>query len=422
MFLRSLLRNSAQGRDRHFWLLVSAVAAAAIFAAGLTIFEPFWETNDDNGMSEITHGYGMSASPSPALIYQNVIIGELLQFLPSLNGVLPYSWLMLTFLFFGFWALLYFTVRSGGGFWLALIALALVCARLLAAPQYTIIAGVATGAGVLAWLSHTKAPSTGCLVAGAVLISIGFLVRSREAAFVLGVALPFVPWRTLSIKRAEVVTAVAVVAFLGFAQFVDYQYYQAPEWASFQEMEPLRKAFTDYGADDYILAHPTRMEELGFTKNDITLIAQHFFVDPDMANPKRIALLLEAVPRRDMMLENAPLVAWALKTLYDPAVLPLMIAAIAMTFFSRRWMAAIASWSIFLVVIVMFALLGKPGALRIYYPTPILLLFVSIALALWTETRALVIRAVPYVILVGALVGRYGLIFTTTKIAGDGRA
>ena len=109
-----------------------------------------------------------------------MLVGYLLQVLPTIDGMIAYSWLELALMLVSGWALLYFVVRSGGAFWLAAAALAPVFPRIVAAPQFTITSGLAAAAGALACLSYTRTQSLGALAAGAILIVIGYLVPSEE--------------------------------------------------------------------------------------------------------------------------------------------------------------------------------------------------------------------------------------------------
>jgi hypothetical protein len=73
--LDPLRRTGASGS----WLVLAGAVAVALFAAGLMLYVPFWESNDDNGMSMIAHGYGIAKTPSPLLLFQNVLVGYFLQ-------------------------------------------------------------------------------------------------------------------------------------------------------------------------------------------------------------------------------------------------------------------------------------------------------------------------------------------------------
>ncbi len=138
----------------------------------------------------------------------------------------------------------------------------------MAAPQFTITSGLAAAAGALACLSYTRTQSLGALAAGAILIVIGYLVRSEEALFVLIVAVPLVRWKEVCIGRAEIVTGALVVGIVLFATLIDYQHYAGPEWAAFHALDPLRGWLTDYNFADYILEHPEQMHANGFSKNE----------------------------------------------------------------------------------------------------------------------------------------------------------
>lgn len=397
------LHTGAGDRSRAYQLLASLAVTAMLFAFCLAIFEPFWESNDDIGMSMIAHGYGIADTPSAALIFVNVIIGGVLQILPTINGVPAYSWLLFSIVFLACWALLYFVLRSGGPFALAAVALAIAAIQLVAAPQFSIAAGVATSAGVLAWLSHTRSPSMGALIAGALLLSAGYLVRMHEAVFILVMALPFVPWSRLRIGLPEILTATLTVGFVLIATVTEQLYYQGPGWAAFYAFEPVRVPLTDYGLADHILKHPSLMEAHGFSRNDIQLIAHWFFFDPALAAPDRLSALFASLPPRNALFDNAPMAWQAVKGLFDPAMAPLTIAAIALTVFSRARVRAIMAWAIFVIIIAAFGWAGRPAVLHVYIPAPILIMFVCLERGLMAQAVQPMWRVFPLTVLLVAL-------------------
>jgi len=404
MSWRPLSDPSTRAGASAFWLLVCTAVTVALFAAGLMLYEPFWESNDDVGMSMIAHGYGIAKSPSPLLLFQNVLVGYLLQVLPRIDGVLPYSWLQLALMLISGAGLLYFVVRSGGAFGLAVIALALVFARFVAAPQFTITAGLATAAGVLACFSHIRSPSLPALVAGAVLVIAGYLVRPEECIFLVLVALPLVPWHKISVGRAELVTAGLVLSFLAFATLFDRQQYAGQEWVAFNAMEPLRGELTDFSYAEQILKHPEQMRAHGFSQNDIQLISNWFYVDTAVADPVRLQALFSDLPFETRFIENL-YGGWnAIASLADPTIAPLLIAAAVLSFLSRCWLKAIASWVVFLAVISGYGLAGRPGVLHAYYPVPVLLMFAALECRLRNEVRKPMLRVVPWAVLLATLV------------------
>jgi len=403
MSWRPLSDPSTRAGASAYWLLVCTAVTVALFASGLMLFEPFWESNDDVGMSMIAHGYGIANSPSPLLLFQNVLVGYLLQVMPTIDGVLPYSWLQLALMLVSGAALLYFVLRSGGAFGLAVVGLALAFALFIAAPQFTITAGLATAAGVLACFSHIRSPSLPALVAGTLLVIAGYLVRPEECLFLVLVALPLVPWHKISVGRAELVTAGLTVAFLAFATLFDRQHYAGQEWAAFNAMEPLREELTDFRFAKQILKYPEQMRAHGFSQNDIQLISNWFYFDPAVADPVRLKALISSLPTRTRIVEDPLGAGEALSALADPTIAPLMISAVVVSLLSRFWIRALVSWAIFLAIIIAFGFAGRPAVLHAYYPVPILILFASLENGLQEKVHKLMLRTVPWTALLLSL-------------------
>jgi hypothetical protein len=396
--------EAAEGRRAGaLWLLTSFAVTAALFAAVLVAFVPFWETNDDVAMSMVAHGYGSANAPSASLLFQNVLIGYLLQVLPRIDGVLAYSWLMLVFIFSSCWALLYYVGRSGGAFWLAIAALALVVTQIVPEPQFTKTAGVAAAAGLLVWISHVETRSWSALVVGSLLFMIGFLVRTEEALFVALVAIPLMPWHRLRIGWPEIATAAGLLCFAAFAEAIDYLHYQGPEWAAFKAMQPLRAALTDYNYSQYLFKQPERMQALGFSKNDIRLIESWFFFDPAMADPERLRQLLAGWFDWTRMFKNVFLIGESFRVLLSSTFTPLIIAAAVLSLFSRRCSAIAGSWLVFLLVIVIFTMAGRPAIVRTYFAIPVLLMFASLGWGLRDGISKPMYRMIPWLVMIAAL-------------------
>jgi hypothetical protein len=361
--------------DRRRSLFLSLLFAAAFVAAICLLSPPRWETNDDVSMSMIAHGYGGAAFGSSNLVFSNVIWGELARWLPNIHGVPGYSVATLAVMAIVCWAVAYFLLGRGLGLVLVGLAVAAVLLRPIAFPQFTITAGLPTVVGVLA-LSSSR--STAGVMIAALLFFLAFLVRREEFLLVLIVGLPFLPWKDLINDRRYWMAAGILLVACVAAGWLDQSAYQGEEWAAFQQLNPLRAQFTDYGAAAVVKAQPDLLRRHGFSENDIDLLSNWFFVDPKIADPGRL---------RAMLLDAGGFSVWtfkpwlgvkAISTLWQPVLLPFVL-GVAALFAIRPTRKTLLGAVLLLVCVFMIGLLGRPGLLRVFYPLLGLLWLLSLS-------------------------------------------
>jgi hypothetical protein len=209
-------------------------------------------------------------------------------------------------------------------------------------------------------------------------VFVAFLVRQREAALVLAVAAPFLPWRALRERREAQVAVVMLAVAIAAALVVDNLSYSGPEWAHFFEVLKTLSSILAWGKGEDLKQHPEILARYGYSKNDIDLIQQSFWVDPQISNPQALnAMLLELDSART---EGGYISKGieGLRTLAEPALLPLMLGAFMLLVLTPRRTVAL-SWALCISAVIVFAALGRPGIVRIYLPLASLLLLATLA-------------------------------------------
>src|ERR1700692_3310714 len=167
-------RPSPANRDIFFSFVLSGTFVILL----CLIFNPRWETNDDVAMSMVAHGYGGAAYGSPRLIFSNVLWGAAVRSLPSIDGLLGYSIATLLSLTLAGAATLYFLLRMGAGYVVGLLVLALIFARPVLFPQFTITAGLLACAAVLGLCAYDRDRSLFGLIAAFCLGFLAYLIRA----------------------------------------------------------------------------------------------------------------------------------------------------------------------------------------------------------------------------------------------------
>ena len=351
------------------------VLAAVIIVTLCVSFEPFWDTNDDVAMSMIAHGYGIAAYSSPYLIFSNVLWGYLVSSLPPINGVLAYSWLTLTMLFIVAWSMLYFLDKLEAGRFMAMGAVLLIIVRAVCFPQFTVVAGLLTVSAVMGWIAYAKTSSPHILLVAMLLGFAGFLIRSQEFLFVLLVALPLLPLRALCRDKWFLMSMAGLAFCVLAATLVDRQPYKSASWQAFQEFNPIRVQFTDFGAAGFLKNRPDLKDRFKYSDNDLDLLANWFFVDSTITDTGKLGEMLKEVGLSARLANNHDSHPGldALASLKEPDLLPLEIALLGLILLaSRRWRVA-GAIGIFLFVVFALGLMGRSGVSRIYYPVIALL-------------------------------------------------
>ena len=354
-------------------MVAGSLAVAAAFVAFLClVFGPRWETNDDVAMSMVAHGYGVAAFGSPNLIFSNVLWGYMVRAIPQINGILGYSFATLVVLITVGAVLLFGLYRLSAGCLASISVLALLLARPVLFPQFTINAGLLMVGAIVCWRLFALQSGRQALLVGCLLAFAGFLVRRNEFLLILFVAVPLLPWRILLRRRSFHVAIFALVLAMAVSTVVDRKAYQGRQWRAFNELNAVRAPFNDFGADEYLKKRPDILARYGFSANDLDLIREWFFVDPEIASPQALgAMLNELGPLPSQ--ENAMAKGWAgVQTLWDPKLLPLVMTALLLALLYPSWQVA-ASWGLCIGAVFVIGLSGRPGILRVYVPLASLL-------------------------------------------------
>jgi hypothetical protein len=394
-----------------FWLIVGSLAIAAAFVFSLClVFEARWETNDDVAMSMVAHGYGVAAFGSPNLIFSKVLWGYLVRAIPPINGILGYSTATLGVLITVGAIVLFGLYRLGAGYIASLSVLVLLLVRPVLFPQFTLNSGLLLVGAVICCHLFVRQNNWQALLIGCLLAFSSYLVRSNEFLLVLFGTLPLLPWRTLLRRRSSQVSLLALILVIAVSTVIDHKAYQGQQWKAFNELNAVREPFTDFGADEHLKKRPDILSRYGFSSNDVDLIREWFFVDPEIVNPQAL---------RGMSAELGPLPTqgnsvakgWAgIQTLWDPKLLSLVLPALLLALFRPSWQVA-ASWGLCVAAIFVIGLLGRPGIIRVYVPLVCLLVIAPFLTGQFSAWRN---RLCTGVLLVAAVLNT-SLVFTESR-------
>ncbi|MGR9037199.1 MAG: hypothetical protein ACU83O_11530, partial [Gammaproteobacteria bacterium] len=291
-------------------------------------FEPSWETNDDVGMSMYAHGYGAAAQGSSNLLFSNVVWGHLVRSIPEINGILGYSSATLIALFVAGSVLIYGLCRLNAGPVACLSAFALIMARPVLFPQFTVNAGLLLVGAVICWHLYARQNGLKALIIGCLLAYFSYLVRSSEFLLVLIVAAPLLPWQALLLRQPAKIAMIALAAAIAFSAIIDNKAYQRDEWKIFNELNQVRVSYNDFGADEHLKRRPDILNRYGFSVNDIDLIHSWFFADPKIADPEALRAMLSELGSLSAQKNDIAKGGQGIEALWHPNVLPVFLTAL----------------------------------------------------------------------------------------------
>jgi len=356
-------RPGAAGRH----LLVSVALSSAFVTLLCLAFDPVWETNDDVAMSMVAHGYGIAEYGSPYLIFSNVLWGAIVRGLPSIDGLLGYSIATLLALTLAGAATIFFLLRTGTGYLVSVLVLALVFTRPVLFPQFTITAGLLTVTMMLGLLAYDRDDSLFNLIAACCLGFLACLIRSLELVLVIGVGWPLLPWRKLARSRAACLAVSVLAVCIAAAAMIDVWAYSGPEWRSFWQSNFARAPFTDFGAVDHVLQYPDVVRRLGLSENDVRLIGSYFFADPRLIDPELLKTLLREVPMQITSKTNFASGFSSVLAMFGHQLLPLVFTGACLLLLLIR-PGLLLAWVTCLLVMFALGVLGRPGTARVFIP------------------------------------------------------
>lgn len=361
-------------------LLTAASIAIGWMILLCATFDPKWETNDDVAMSMVAHGYGIADHGSDHLFFSNVLWGFIVRSLPSIDGILSYSIATLLSLALASATTAYFLLRLGVRPIVVALALTIVFMRPILFPQFTETAGLLGISAVLGLKTFCCRGSVYDLIAAACLAFLAYLIRDLELALVVALALPLLAWRRLAASRAARLTAAALLISIAGAAIADVRAYSSPEWQIFRQQNLARAPLTDFGAAAFILERPDLMQRHGLSANDVRLVSNWFFVDPQLSHPELLRSLAREIPAQTVVERNLPASLAAVVSVPQSSVLlALTYVGIVLLMILLR-LRLFAVLAIFFAAIFAFTVVGRPPPARVCFPLLALLIIAAVAM------------------------------------------
>jgi hypothetical protein len=350
------------------WFVVLTIAIQALFGI-------YYETNDDVGMMMLAQGFGETDTPTDLLQVTNRIEGLVVAGLGWPFGLPGYSLYLFGCLLTSLAAIVTVMTRLNQAFLLNLLVVSVLALRPIFAPQFTIIAAFLMLAGVLALERYRREGGALPLAVTSTFSVLAFLMRPEAAMMVALLSLPLVFRISLLTSRPAFAAGALTGAVILAAWWWDQAGYSTPDWAAYNAMG-LYTWFTDYGNSALVLKRPDLLASVGWSANDVRMLANWWWLDPDVYSPEKLQRIIDGIGGIGSIAiitsdASRRLVYWA-KAFAMPDMLPGTLLALAtLPVLPRGWRWRMTGTvMIFIAVTLFFTLAGRFYVSRIFYPGP----------------------------------------------------
>jgi hypothetical protein len=280
---------------------VRVAATAAIVAvlpiAALSLFTPFYQTNDDIAMRLLAEGnFVPGDEPLPFLMFINVILGKVMSLAYRLTTAVPwYDVILGGSMLVAAAALVSVWIGSGK---LHEILWAVLLTAYFLLPTFVSVQFSLAGMGCAA--AGVALIATARLRLGVALFFLGSLIRFEGAVLIAiegaALALPLLASRARDgenrVRPRNLVIAAGLAVLLAGGAFVVNQvvYRRASGWQNFYEYNLLRSRLNEYITPERLAgdAIPRLTKEVGWTGNDFALFRNWFFTDPQLFSLEKV--------------------------------------------------------------------------------------------------------------------------------------
>jgi len=282
---------------------IPVVAAILLPLTSVTLFSPFYQTNDDVTMRLLAEGHFVPAGkPVPFLLFINVVIGKVLTIAYRLMPGVPWYDLVLgASLTAAAAALVVVWIGSGQRrevLWTVILAVFFLLPAFVSV-QFSIVGLTCSAAGIALLVHAAVEPGPRRLHAifGTALFVWGSLIRFEGAVLMaiegVVLALPLL-FGGPSRRRVLLFPAAALVLTMSFFAVDRIAYNRSGGWSRFHEFDTLRRRGVDYLVPEQITPPVlARLRaETGWSENDFLLFSGWYFTDPavySMARARKAA-------------------------------------------------------------------------------------------------------------------------------------
>lgn len=337
-----------------------------------SIFLIAWNTNDDVAMAMITGGFGFADSPSPAIVYSNIVWGHIITLIPSFSWITNYSIVSLSSLIIIYTstlAILYYRFNKNI-IYPSLITTAILLFAIVN-PQFTINASLLMVMAVFFTILYSQnLDKTYYLIIACTLAILSFLIRLESFLLITLLALPILPWKIIMRRKVQIYFAIFLTILL-FLYFINVLSYNEQSWRIFLDRRPYTIAFSDYFIDTSSPLTKQLANTLNYTENDFQLLRNWFFIDLNITDPEKLYKIINTSSQNLLTIDNLKLGIDGLKFLFTSNLILFTLLGMSLIILVRK-NTGYALLGLSLIIIFTLAFTGRPPFIRIYYPILIL--------------------------------------------------
>ena len=299
-------------------LLTALIINIVVLAALSGLLLPYFYTNDDAAILTLING--TKSISDPHLVYQNILLGQIYQFLYHLTSAIPWytfiQYLVLLASFTGVTWVILKRIQGARGIVLSVLLTVVFGYESYIRIQYSKTAAIAGAAGVLLLLfaAQNQYRDRKAYLAGFVLALMGSWYRFQQflpcAALLSGIGLHILAeqiWKGKDRKDAKdalrqamrllVPFIILIAACLGSYAFDRWSYHSDPLWDHYLAYNEKRTQLLDYGFPDYE-SNLELYERNGITPTTYSMFTSWNFADPEYFNVEIMDELIRAKPER----------------------------------------------------------------------------------------------------------------------------
>ncbi|MGA7193651.1 MAG: hypothetical protein WBW94_08475, partial [Anaerolineales bacterium] len=382
--------------------LASFLVAIVFFILYLFIFRPGYQVDDDITMIQLVSGY-LGGMPVPFMVFSNVLLGFLLNFLYRLPTNL--NWEILIFFgvnFLSVWSLVYIVfslpLKSAYKFLGASVIL-LSDSLFLLNITFTTIATFAVLSGFVSILAATyngfHFPKR-MLVFGSLLIVAGSLIRIESFLLVLLLIFPasILIHRFFSPKLLIVILVVTIFVVMLFYLFNILYVKSSSQWESFYTYNDVRSQLQDTPRVHLSNVKDT-YTDVGWNFNDYRLFMSWFFPDQQLFSLSNLQYLVLHIPGTEKNVFSAAVSYFYPKPVFDdvdsfPYFFMIMAGLLALTIYLslRKAILPLILLLLTFLVLIFYLIWTEKVPLRVWDSFLATISIFGLFILLWTQLDA----------------------------------
>lgn len=336
-------------------------------------YTPYWLTNDDAGMAMAVYGYGSCMQGNPNIVYSNIIWGHIVKYFPSFFDIQGYTWCQYIVIVLSVFLVFYCVNEYDNNIFICILLCVSMLFYACVLPAFTTTSGYSTLAASLCFITFLNKRKKGFIVLAFLFAFLGFLIRKEEFFLVCLCSLPMVPWKKFLASNISIFFSCSLVFLLILSSLINNKSYSGPEWQAFHHWNQVRTFLVDYGGASTLIEQEDIIKKFNYTKNDLYLLGNFFFVDASIADAEKIEMMKSNIKLDKIIKGSYDNGIKSIKTFRD-GVLGIMTIIFFLILTKKINYKLIIALLLVIATFFFIGFMGRPSQERIYYPVSFLLI------------------------------------------------